>query len=244
MGAGSTDPVGYWAAESSRIAWDEPAEAVFDDRSGPYGRWFPGGRMNTSYNCLDRHVEAGTRPGALVWDSAMTGERATLTYRELRDRVAKWPGPWPRWVSTTGDRVIDLHADGPGGRDRDAGLRQARRRPLGRLRWLRRLRARGADRRHSPRAVIAASCGLEPGRVVAYKPVLDAALEPGTHTPGRVLRAAAPAARAPPCGRAVTTTCWRPRRPRAPRAGTRSGHRSALHPAHLRYDRTTQGNRA
>ncbi|WP_375154216.1 acetyl-coenzyme A synthetase N-terminal domain-containing protein [Rhodococcus opacus] len=81
--------------EASRIDWDAPWDVVFEEQAGPYSRWFPGARLNTSANCLDRHVDAGAgeRP-TLVWDSAMTGEQITFTYRQLRDRVAKVAGPW------------------------------------------------------------------------------------------------------------------------------------------------------
>lgn len=68
---------------------------------------FPGGRLNTSYNCLDRHVDggAGDRP-ALVWDSAMPGEVVTHTYRELRDRVAKLAGAIAAVGVSRGDPVV------------------------------------------------------------------------------------------------------------------------------------------
>lgn len=183
-GRWQSDPFGYWAAESSRIDWDEPVEAVFDDRSGPYGRWFPGARMNTSYNCLDRHVESGNADRtALVWESAMTGERATFSYEHLRDRAAKMAGALAAVGVGRGDRVTIYLPMVP-----EAVIAMLACARLGAVHSVvfggfaaSELAAR-IDATQ-PRAVITASCGLEPGRVIAYKPVLDAALEAATHTP-------------------------------------------------------------
>jgi len=117
------DPLGDGGGQAPGIAWETPWSEVFEGPAVRTVAGFPGGRLNTSYNCLDRHVDggAGDRP-ALVWDSAMTGEVVTHTYRELRDRVAKLAGAIAavgaiRWSST----------DGPGSGDRDAGVRQTRR---------------------------------------------------------------------------------------------------------------------
>jgi propionyl-CoA synthetase len=178
------DPTGYWSQQASRIAWETPWSEVFVEDSGPYGRWFPGGRLNTSYNCLDRHVEAGAgdRP-ALVWDSAMTGEVVTHTYRELRDRVAKLAGALAAVGVTRGDRVVIYMPMVP-----EAAIAMLACARLGAVHSVvfggfasSELAAR-IDAT-SPRVVIAASCGLEPGRVVEYKPVLDEALALARHRP-------------------------------------------------------------
>ena len=178
------DPLGYWEGQAARIAWDAPWSEVFDAAAGPYGRWFPGGRLNTSYNCLDRHVDAGAgdRP-ALVWDSAMTGEVVTHTYRELRDRVAKVAGALAAVGVTKGDRVVIYMPMVP-----EAAIAMLACARLGAVHSVvfggfaaSELAAR-IDAT-SPRAVIAASCGLEPGRVVEYKPVLDEALALAHHRP-------------------------------------------------------------
>ncbi|TDO51791.1 propionyl-CoA synthetase [Kribbella sp. VKM Ac-2527] len=178
------DPLSYWGAQASRVDWTTPWTAVFDENAGPYGRWFPGGWLNTSHNCLDRHVDAGAgdRP-ALIWDSAMTGEVVTHTYRELRDRVAKVAGALAAVGVTRGDRVVIYMPMIP-----EAAIAMLACARLGAVHSVvfggfaaSELAARIDATR--PQAIIAASCGLEPGRVVAYKPVLDDALEVAGHRP-------------------------------------------------------------
>lgn len=178
------DPLGHWGEQSARIEWDTPWTSVFDANTGPYGHWFPGGRLNTSYNCLDRHVESGAGDElALVWDSAMTGENATYTYRELRDRVAKIAGALAAVGVSRGDRVVIYMPMVP-----EAAMAMLACARLGAIHSVvfggfaaAELAAR-IDATQ-PRAIIAASCGVEPGRVIAYKPVLDAALLQTQHNP-------------------------------------------------------------
>src|SRR6202034_2964848 len=81
------DPQAWWAAAAEGITWDKRWDRVFDPALGAYGQWFAGGMLNTCYNSLDRHVEAGRgAQRALIWDSAMTGKIVTHSYAELRDR--------------------------------------------------------------------------------------------------------------------------------------------------------------
>jgi len=177
-------PAAYWAAQAERIDWSTPWRSVFEESGGPYGRWYPGGELNTSYNCLDRHVEAGRGdvPG-LVWDSAMTGESATYTYRELLERVAKTAGALAAAGVARGDRVIIYMPMIP-----EAAIAMLACARLGAVHSVvfggfaaAELAARIDATR--PRAIMAASCGLEPGRVVAYMPVVDAALGLADHGP-------------------------------------------------------------
>src|SRR5208283_5628704 len=87
------DPEHYWAQAAEAITWHRPYDRVFDPAAGPYGHWFVGGELNTCYNALDRHVEAGNgERTALIWDSAMVGEVRRFTYAALRDRVARVAG--------------------------------------------------------------------------------------------------------------------------------------------------------
>jgi len=178
------DPVGYWGEQGSRIAWHTPWESVFDEHTGPYGRWFPGARLNTSYNCLDRHVEAGAGDRlALVWDSGMTGEVARFTYRELRDRVAKVAGALAAVGVGRGDRVLIYLPMIP-----EAAIAMLACARLGAVHCVvfggfAAAELAGRIEATQPRAIIAASCGLEPDRVIAYKPVLDEALELAGHRP-------------------------------------------------------------
>ena len=87
------DPQAWWAEAAEGITWTKRWDRVFDPSLGAYGQWFAGGMLNTCYNCVDRHVEAGrgSQP-ALIWDSAMTGTVVVHTYAQLRDRTAKLAG--------------------------------------------------------------------------------------------------------------------------------------------------------
>ncbi len=178
------DPEAWWAAAAEGISWDKRWDRVFDPAEGPYGRWFPGARLNTSYNCLDRHVAAGRgdQP-ALIWDSAMEGRVETFTYAGLRDRVAKVAGALAALGVRTGDRVVIYMPMVP-----EAAIAMLACARLGAIHSVvfggfaaAELAARIADAR--PRVIVAASCGLEPGRTVAYKPLLDAALALSPHKP-------------------------------------------------------------
>ncbi|MGC8476777.1 MAG: AMP-binding protein, partial [Acetobacteraceae bacterium] len=167
-------PERWWAEAAAGIAWDQPWSRVFDPAQGPFGRWFPGARLNTAYNCLDRHIEAGRgdQP-ALIWDSAMEDRVETFTYRVLRDRVAKVAGALAALGVRAGDRVVLYMPMVP-----EAAIAMLASARLGAVHSVvfggfaaAELAARIADAK--PRVIVSASCGLEPGRVVAYKPLLD-----------------------------------------------------------------------
>ena len=101
------EPEAFWAAAAAAIEWDEPWQQVIDDSRAPLYRWFAGGRMNTCYNALDRHVERGRADQpALIYDSPVTDTVATFTYRELRDAVARFAGALAAQGVARGDRVI------------------------------------------------------------------------------------------------------------------------------------------
>jgi len=101
------DPEAWWAERAGGIDWDRKWDRVFDPGLGPFGQWFAGGRLNTCFNCLDRHVAQG-RAGqtALIWDSPMTGRIERFTYRELRDRTAQVAGALARLGVRQGERVV------------------------------------------------------------------------------------------------------------------------------------------
>src|SRR5690242_14626584 len=101
------DPEGWWASAAEGIAWERRWDRVFDPHAGPYGRWFPGARLNTAFNCLDRHLAEGRgEQAALVWDSAMEGRVETFTYRALTERVARFAGALAARGVGRGDRVV------------------------------------------------------------------------------------------------------------------------------------------
>ncbi len=182
------DPEGYWAQAAAGIDWDRPFDRVFDPEQGPYGRWFPGGMLNTAHNCLDRHVAAGNGDRvALIWDSAMVGEVRHFTYAALRDRVAKVAGALAARGVAKGDRVVIYMPMVP-----EAVIAMLACARLGAVHSVvfggfaaPELAARIADAQ--PRAIVSASCGLEPGRIVPYKPLLDAAIDLSPHKPDACL---------------------------------------------------------
>ena len=182
------DPATFWADAAAGIDWDRRWETVLDDTRAPFYRWFAGGRLNTCHNALDRHVESGRADqAALIYDSPMTGETAQWTYRELRDRVALFAGALARQGVVAGDRVVIYMPMIP-----EAVIAMLACARLGAVHSVvfggfaaNELAVRIDDAR--PRVVVSASCGLEPGRVVAYKPLLDGALELSRHQPDRCI---------------------------------------------------------
>jgi len=182
------DPQGWWAQAAGAIAWDTPPAATFDPSLGVYGRWFPGGRLNTCFNAVDRHVAAGRGDqAAIIWDSPMTGRIETITYAQLLDRVARTAGALAARGVAKGDRVVIYMPMVP-----EAAIAMLACARLGAVHSVvfggfaaAELAARIADAK--PKAIVSASCGLEPGRVVKYKPLLDAAIGLSPHKPSSVL---------------------------------------------------------
>ena len=182
------DPAAWWMDAARGIAWDTQPRAAFDASLGVYGRWFPGGRLNTCFNAVDRHVAAGRgAQAAIIWDSPMTGRIETITYARLQDRVARLAGALAARGVTKGDRVIVYMPMVP-----EAAIAMLACARLGAVHSVvfggfaaAELAARIADAK--PKAIVSASCGLEPGRVVKYKPLLDAAISLSPHKPGSVL---------------------------------------------------------
>ena len=178
------DPLGWWLDAARGLDWSRFPARAFDPEAGIYGRWFPDGQLNTCRNALDRHVAAGHGDRvALIHDSAMTGEVQRLTYAEMLDRTARLAGALAARGVTKGDRVILYMPMVP-----EAAIAMLACARLGAIHSVvfggfaaAELAARIADA--TPRAVITASCGLEPGRTVAYKPLLDAALALSPHQP-------------------------------------------------------------
>jgi propionyl-CoA synthetase len=171
------DPEGFWAEAAAAIDWVEPWERVLDDSRAPFYRWFAGGRLNSCYNALDRHVERGRADqSALIYDSPVTGTTASFTYRELRDAVARFAGALVAHGVGRGDRVIVYMPIVP-----EAVIAMLACARIGAIHSVvfggfaaNELASRIEDA--EPKVVVSASCGIEPGRVVAYKPLLDEAI--------------------------------------------------------------------
>ncbi|MFZ2209387.1 MAG: propionyl-CoA synthetase [Porticoccaceae bacterium] len=180
----SEDPRKFWGEAAAAVAWYQAPQVVLDDTNLPFERWFPDGMVNACYNALDRHVEDGRAEQlALIHDSPVTGARQRFTYRELRDRVARMAGALRALGVGTGDRVVIYMPMVP-----EAAIAMLACARLGAIHSVvfggfaaNELAVRIDDVR--ARLVIAASCGIEPGRLVPYKPLLDQAIALARHKP-------------------------------------------------------------
>src|SRR2546421_200110 len=176
------DPQGFWAEAAAAIDWIEPWDRVLDDTRAPFYRWFAGGRLNTSYNALDRHVARGRADQpALIYDSPVTGGRSVHTFRELRDAVALFAGALAAEGVGKGDRVIVYMPMVP-----EAVIAMLACARLGAIHSVvfggfasNELAKRIDDAR--PKLILSASCGIEVNRVIPYKPLLDGAIELAQH---------------------------------------------------------------
>jgi len=178
------DPDGFWGEAAEGIDWERRWDRVLDDSRAPFYRWFAGARLNTCHNALDRHADGGRgdQP-ALIHDSPVTNTVAVFTYRELRDRVARLAGALAGLGVGHGDRVVIYMPMIP--ETVMAMLACAR---LGAIHSVvfggfaaHELASRIDDAR--PKLVLSASCGIEPSGTVAYKPLLDRALDMVKHPP-------------------------------------------------------------
>ena len=191
------DPAGFWRDAAAGIDWIRPPEQILDVSAAPLYRWYPDAVLNTCYNAVDRHVEAGRgEQPAVIYDSPVTGTVRTYTYGQLRDEVALFAGALRRLGVGPGDRVVIYMAMVP--ETLIAMLACAR---LGAVHSVvfggfgaKELAARIDDAR--PRVIVASSCGLEPTRVVPYQPMLDAALAEAVHRPEHVVMLQRPQAEA------------------------------------------------
>jgi propionyl-CoA synthetase len=179
-----SDPRRFWEAAADAVEWVRRPGRILDDTNPPFYRWYPDGELNTSANALDRHVEAGRGDqAALIYDSPVTGTQRTYSYRELLDEVATFAGVLRGLGVEKGDRVVVYLPMVP--QAIIAMLACAR---LGAVHSVvfggfaaNELAARIDDAR--PNVIVSASCGIEPSRVVAYKPMLDRALELAAYPP-------------------------------------------------------------
>jgi propionyl-CoA synthetase len=179
------DPEGYWADQARLVDWIRAPATVLDRSNPPFYRWYPDGVLNTCYNALDRHVVAGHGDrAALVHDSPVTDTQRTLTYAELLEKVSAFAGALRGFGVEKGDRVVIYMPMVP-----EAVVAMLACARLGAVHSVvfggfapHELAVRIDDAQ--PKVVVSASCGIEPTRVVEYKPMLDRALELATHKPG------------------------------------------------------------
>jgi propionyl-CoA synthetase len=171
------EPEAFWAEAAEAIDWERRWDRVLDDSRPPFYRWFAGARLNTCWNAVDRHVAAGHGERlALIWDSPVTGQILRFTYRELRDRVARFAGVLAGLGVKTGDRVLIYMPMVP-----EAAIAMLACARIGAIHSVvfggfasHELATRIDDAK--PVVIVSASCGIEVNRVIPYKPLLDAAI--------------------------------------------------------------------
>jgi propionyl-CoA synthetase len=183
-----TDPAAFWMNAAQAIEWDVAPTRAADALEDGMWAWFPDGRLNSCHNALDRHVAAGRGARiALIHDSAMTGKVRRFTYEQMRDEVALVAGMIAEQGVGAGDRVIIYMPMVP-----EAVFAMLACARIGAIHSVvfggfaaAELAKRIDDA--TPKLVLAASCGLEPGRTIAYKPLLDAALDLAAHKVARCI---------------------------------------------------------
>ncbi|MEM1370883.1 MAG: propionyl-CoA synthetase [Pseudomonadota bacterium] len=177
------DPEAFWANAALDIDWFKPWDKVYDPYGGHYGRWFAGAQTNTAFNCLDRHLATRATQPALIFHSAVTQTVKTYTYAELTEEVATLAAVLVDLGISKGDRVIIYMPMIP---EAVIGMLACAR--IGAVHSVvfggfaaSELASRIDDA--EPAAILSASCGLEGQRVIAYKPLLDKAIDLARHTP-------------------------------------------------------------
>ncbi|WP_420997581.1 propionate--CoA ligase [Cupriavidus sp. 30B13] len=207
-----SDPAGFWAEQARRIEWQTPFDTVLDDSRAPFTRWFVGGRTNLCHNAVDRHLAARAAQPALVYVSTETGQHRSYSYAQLHDEVNRMAAILQQMGVAKGDRVLIYMPMIP-----EAAFAMLACVRIGAIHSVVfggfasvSLAARIDDAQ--PRVVISADAGSRAGKVVPYKPLLDAALELAAHKPERVLlvdRQLAPMTLA--AGRDEDYAAWRER---------------------------------
>jgi propionyl-CoA synthetase len=187
------DPNGFWGEAAEAISWSRKWDKVLDDSNPPFYRWFVGGELNTCYNALDRHVEGGRADQvALIYDSPVTNQVQKFTYRELRDQVARFAGVLRGLGVGKGDTVIIYMPMVP-----QAVVSMLACARLGAVHSVvfggfapNELAVRIDDAK--PKVIVSASCGIEGAKVLAYKPMLDKAIDLAKHKPEKCVLLARP----------------------------------------------------
>lgn len=172
------DPRAFWAAAADAVSWTRPPTRILDDSTPPFYRWFPDGELNTCANALDRHVAAGRGDQlALIYDSPVAGVKCAYTYIQLLDEISRFAGVLRGLGVGKGDRVVIYMPMVP-----EAVIAMLSTARLGAVHSVvfggfaaNELAVRIDDAR--PAVIVSASCGVEPNRIVAYKPMLDKALQ-------------------------------------------------------------------
>lgn len=182
------DPNEFWGNAAKLVNWDKNPRVILDDSNPPLYRWFSDGMLNTCYNALDRHVIDGRADQpAVIHESAITGKSLTLTYAQMLEKVARFAGALRMAGIEKGDRVVIYMPMVP-----EALIAMLATARLGAVHSVvfggfapAELAARIDDAK--PKVIVSASCGLEPTRIVEYKPMLDESIQLANHKPDRCI---------------------------------------------------------
>ena len=181
--AGLDDPAAFWAQAAEAVSWTRKPKRILDDDNPPFYRWFPDAELNTCANALDRHIDVRGDQTALIYDSPVTGSKRVYTYRELLDQTARFAGVLRGLGVAKGDRVVLYLPMIP-----EAVVAMLACARLGAVHSVvfggfasHELATRIDDAQ--PTVIVSASCGIEPTRVIEYKPMLDHALTRAGHQP-------------------------------------------------------------
>ncbi len=178
------NPEAFWMEQAKAIDWIKPPSRALNADNAPLYEWFTDAQVNACYNAVDRHVENGRGDQtAIIYDSPITGKKGKTSFAELQSQTASLAGALRDQGITKGDRVIIYM---PMVSEALVAMLACAR--IGAVHSVvfggfaaNELAVRIDDA--TPKAIIAASCGVEPGRVVAYKPLLDGAIDMATHKP-------------------------------------------------------------
>ncbi len=182
------DPEGFWGEVARDIHWEKTWDKVLDDSNKPFYRWFTGGRLNTCYNALDVHIADGRgEQPALIYDSPVTDSLKIYTYNELRDEVARFAGVLKAQGVEKGDRVVIYMPMIP-----EAAIAMLACARIGAVHSVvfggfaaNELATRIDDAK--PKVIVSASCGIEVKKVIAYKPLLDGAIDAASFKPEKCI---------------------------------------------------------
>ncbi len=200
------DPQGFWLDKASLIDWvQKPQVGLADDMNG-IERWYPDGTLNTCYNAVDRHVEAGRGDQvAVYYDSPVTDTKRAITYAELKDEVERFAGGLASLGVTTGDRVVIYMPMVP-----EALIAMLACARIGAIHSVvfggfaaNELAVRLSDA--APKAIVTSTCGIEVSKVIEYMPIVNEAIEISDKKPTSVVVLERPQASFSPVeGRDVT----------------------------------------
>ncbi len=191
------DPEKFWMDVTKNIDWHKKPTFALNHSNAPLYEWYTDSFVNTCFNAVDRHVKNGRADQtAIIYDSPVTEKQLHLTYKDLLEKTSLLAGALINKGITKGDRVIIYMPMVP-----EAIIAMLACARIGAIHSVvfggfasNELAVRIDDAR--PKTILAASCGIEPGRIIEYKPLIDEAIELSEHKPECVVILQRPEAQA------------------------------------------------